>query len=342
MLKSTEETNSHMLRKRVKRSVWAVIAVAGIMLGQMAGTGSIAAACSVEDCPGNLYGSAGETFVHYDDNIYLAFDDGRDSLAGFDAQYDFYTVYVMVDGQLLDAGTMDAYAGDYAFAALNLLVGDDVFQWYDYLDIPAEYSVGLEWNRRYNSGADIYYFLRGIQQQDYTSDNSIVQLVMYNSAGQYAGLVDNVHLSIDYWGNELSTLDGCNKFYDTYRTLIDNGQYNPYRIMGDYGTTVRMRVSAAYSAVTPSGQPSSGSSASAGSSADKIDQAVAAGGSAMPDVSQEDVTGLFPDEKSLDNDVLANVRILTAGIYDTNVCTLLTTSLGMAIIGYLLFGKKES
>lgn len=68
---------------------------------------------TVDNLPDTLVADDGTVFVRYQDNIYLVFDDGRDTIDGFDALYDYYDVYIWTDGKMLNANTMDEYAGQF-------------------------------------------------------------------------------------------------------------------------------------------------------------------------------------------------------------------------------------
>lgn len=66
--------------------------------------------------PALLVSDSGDNFVHYMDNIYLLFDDGRDSLDDFSAEYDFYDVYLLMDDMtLVNANNMDEYTGRFTW-----------------------------------------------------------------------------------------------------------------------------------------------------------------------------------------------------------------------------------
>lgn len=308
----------------------------GLILALTVSLGSTAQACSAEDCPGNLYGSAGETFVHYKDNIYVVFDDGRNSLVGFDAQYDYYTVFVMVGGQLLDAGTMDAYAGTVTDIQPTLTFKSLAYTGsvaYVQVQLNTSQSIAY-WRIRWNPVID-----SASKMADYLDQGHPV--IIYDAYSADGSYIDTAYPQTEYVANFRAAFSSKpNQIYSALRSAVTTGRFFPEKMSDETSAEWEIDVNQ----YTPADEflPSRDTSDNMYDVSDAISSGVSDIKTEMPYVDRDDVTDLFPDVSSLDNDVLANVRILTTGIYDTNVVTLLTTSLGMAIIGYLLFGKKES
>lgn len=318
------------------------------MLALMVGLGTTAQACNADDCPGILSGQSGEIFVHYQDDIYLQFDDNRDSLAGFDADYDMYDVYIMDNGKLYNANTYDEYVG--AFSTAIWYFSGDVFPGLGYtchLDTEIANtligkSLRLAWNRRFDWEV-LWDWAQNLSGEYQSADNSPI-VIQYDNGGQWITIDSATYLCNSKIAERLSDPRNARVFARTVPELLSNGQYMPYGVvMTDkmaFGIS-QWEISSTISKVD-TGLPSSGASDKFDDASGKLDNANKDIADKMPDVAQDDIEGLYPDVGKLDANVLYNVHILTNGIYsNVNIVSLLSTGVGLAIIGYLLFGKKE-
>lgn len=170
----------------------------------------------------------GTVFVHYQDNIYLVFEDNRTSLDGWSPEYDYYDVYILMDdGTMVNAGTMDEYAGQ--FTLQNVLIyrrtgpnGTYVYDpdyyvrcWLSWPDTGywhTQQGIGgrvvFEVRQGSEIGAshpDSYYFVAytyGPDGSQVTKD--VVQLVVPTSAGATTGdavvVPDGYHIELSTYG----------------------------------------------------------------------------------------------------------------------------------------------
>lgn len=313
-----------------------------------ANLGTTAKACNQSDCPGLLAGDNGDIFVHWQDDIYLLFDDGRATLDGFSAEYDFYDVYLYRDGELVNANTFEEYTGAYSIAIWHFngsIFADGGYVCHLETDYAINYigkNIRLAWNKKF----DVNYFLSWVAKYvgEYQSPSNSPIVLQYENDGQWIDIPEAEYLHNTAFYEYFKSPARAKNFVETVPYLLSNGQYSPYgAVMTEKMTNgfSFWNISASLPAVD-TGRPNTDAEGSFNDSADKLDGAQSEIADKMPDVSQDAIEGLYPDLSKLDTNVLANVHVLTNGIYsNVNIVALLSTGVGLAIIGYLLFGKKE-
>lgn len=279
--------------------------------------------------PDVIYGD-NIVWVHYRDNIYLAFDDRRESLDGWSAQYDYYDVYLWLDGDLVNAGTLEQYAGQYRYDEAVLLVVDGyakqtVMSWRDIDDdtgVPMQLVVRsltdeqlLEWWANPDTASVVGVSYVAYDPVDYSQLWSVPAHLS--------------HANGQIW--DMSTEAGVRAMWSEVYGLLTSGQYEP-RTVYSSGVEGQLTITA-YADGIDRVSDSIGR-------LDDISGQLSELTPTYPDISGQlsDGIGVITDTSKLDASYVRQLATLAVDMPNTWCWAILSA---MVICSYLLWGRKD-